>query len=101
MKKKYSIEDVPKEVAFGWGAPKLKDQFPMLNHKEMDRLQEFSKYMISLHLNDYISDSIRDKIKQKLSNKVSKLVREFKKRTIYCDNLKRTKINSDTKGAKK
>lgn len=63
-----------KQIIFGWGAPKLKEQFPELPDDVADHFQKDSEAMLRLRIRGYVTDSQRDAIIKKLVKEISKAI---------------------------
>ena len=63
-----------KQIIFGWGAPKFKEQFPELPDAVAEHFDKDNEAMIRLHVRGYTTDSARTATMKKLSKAISNAV---------------------------
>ena len=60
---------------FGWGAPKFKEQFPLLSEDIADHFDRDNEAMIRLFIRGYITPSQRDAAMKKIGRAIQKALR--------------------------
>lgn len=59
-----------KQVAFGWNAPKMKEQFPALADDVAAAFDKDNEAMIRLHMRGSLSDGERDRVLNRIAKRV-------------------------------
>lgn len=59
------------DVIFGWDAPPMKEQFPMLSRDMCEHFDKDNEAIIRLHVRGFITDSMRDSAMKKVVRKIA------------------------------
>lgn len=57
-------------VEYGWGVPKMREQFPFLSESAASRFDIHHHAIIVCHINGYMSDKQRDSALRKLTKRL-------------------------------